>query len=261
MSLDVHAVAPRLAAVLLAEDDTEESVRGSDLHQEVINESHMSILEYAEEVVAGWYVSSQVTVIVTLPDRDDPWRPKPDLFVVPGVPSHSRTSYDTRSEGPMPPFVLEVASEGTWRHDVGRKAILYGLAGVQEYLVFDPAAEFLGEQVRAWRSEDGGWRRWHPTVRADGTPVWESRVLGLALRPEALLLRFDHPERGTLPIRRDIRRHLEQERLARQAAEELADRERQARQAAEEQAARTAQALAAAQAEIERLRAQNQDRL
>ncbi len=246
MSLNVHAEPPWLATVLLAEDDTEESVMGSDLHQEVINESHATILEYAEALVAGWYVSSQVTVIVVLPEREDPWKPKPDLFVVQGVPAHSRTSYDTRSEGPMPPFVLEVASESTWRHDVGEKARLYQLAGVREYLVFDPAAEFLGEQIRAWRVGEGGWKHWQPVARADGARVWQSEVLGLALRPEGTLLRFDHPERGTLPVRREIRAWLTQERAARLVAEE--------------QASHLARELEAARAELERLRVQHPEK-
>lgn len=34
MGLDLHTEPPWLATVLLAEDDTEESVMGSDLHQE-----------------------------------------------------------------------------------------------------------------------------------------------------------------------------------------------------------------------------------
>lgn len=59
----------------------------------------------------------------------------PDLFAalvqLPTIVAISRTSYDTGSEGPMPPFFLEVASESTWRYDVGEKALLY--------LVFDPA--------------------------------------------------------------------------------------------------------------------------
>jgi len=105
---------PWLATVLLAEDDTEESVIGSDWHQEAIFEAHGMLLAYAKIRVAGgaspWYVSSQVTIITNLPRRSRPWQPKPDHFVVTGMPAAHRTSYDTRREGPMPQFVLEVAS-------------------------------------------------------------------------------------------------------------------------------------------------------
>ncbi len=67
MSLDLHRAPGWLPTVLLAEDDTEESVMGSDLHQQAIGESHASLLDYAiaqgSEGQPAWYVSSQVTVI------------------------------------------------------------------------------------------------------------------------------------------------------------------------------------------------------
>jgi hypothetical protein len=123
MTAEPHRMPPWLSTVLLARDDTEESVMGSDWHQEAIFEAHGPLLDHAQERQSAgaepWYVSSQVTVIVRLPRRARPWQPKPDLFVVVGVPPRHRTSYDTRREGPMPQFVLEVASASTWRDDVG----------------------------------------------------------------------------------------------------------------------------------------------
>ena len=224
MSLDLRNPPPWLATVLLAEDDTEESVMGSDLHQAAIGEFHASLYEYAEALAASgvppWYVSTQVTVIVSLPERERPWQPKPDVFVVQGVEAHPRTSYDTRTEGPMPPFILEVASESTWRYDVGEKAVLYGAVGVQEYLVFDPTTTFLGSSLRGWHRTVDGWVPWLPVESKDGQQLWHSTLLGLTFHAEGLLLRVDHPERGTLPIRRDLRRQisrLEQELLAARA--------------------------------------------
>lgn len=262
MSLDLRNAPPWLAAVLLAEDDTEESVMGSDLHQEAINESHAALFEYALATATSggpsWYVSTQVTMIATLPEREAPWRPKPDIFVVPGVAARSRTSYDTRVEGPVPRFVMEVASESTWRNDVGEKARLYALIGVEEYLVFDPAAEFLGEQVRAWHRAGGRWQEWMPAGTINARPAWNSGSLGLAIQPEGLLPRFYHPERGVLPTRREIREQLRSEQGARRVAEDRAAREEAARRVAEEQAARLRRELEAARAELARLRAQSE---
>jgi Uma2 family endonuclease len=255
------ATPPWLATVLLAEDDTEESVMGSDWHMEAIVEAFNPLLTHAEEREAAqltpWYVSSQVTVIVPLPRRVRPWQPKPDLFVVVGLPHAHRTSYDTRHEGPMPQFVLEVASESTWRDDVEEKRDLYQVAGVQEYLVFDPTGAFLPERVRAWHAGENGWQPWSPVVDADGRAVWHSEVLGLNLRVEGLLLRFDHPVSGLLLARREqvLRiRTSEHDRQvaeqARQAAERRAEiselereSEKQARQAAERRAEAAEQAL------------------
>ena len=152
----------------------------------------------------------------------------------------------------MPQFVLEVASESTWQYDVGEKAELYRLAGVREYLVFDPTGEFFAERVRAWRAVEEGWERWPAVVRADGQAVWESGVLGLALRVEGPLLRFDDPAWGPLLVRREVmarwhaaQRALEAAQRALEAAERDRERERLARLAAE-------QALAALQEELRR---------
>ena len=49
MTAEPHSITPWLATVLLAEDDTEESVMGSDWHQEVIFEAHGPLLAHAEE--------------------------------------------------------------------------------------------------------------------------------------------------------------------------------------------------------------------
>jgi Uma2 family endonuclease len=254
MTAEPHSIPPWLATVLLAEDDTEESVMGSDWHQEAIFEAHGPLLAYAQERQApdadalSWYVSSQVTVIVPLPRRPKPWQPKPDLFVVVGALPGHRTSYDTRWEGPMPQFVLEVASESTWREDVSTKRDLYALAGVQEYLVFDPTGEFLAERIRAWRAGEEGWQPWPAVVRADGQAVWLSGVLGLALRVEAPLLRFDHPERGPLLVRREVVERWQATQQALEAAEQERGRERLARLSAEK-----ARLTAEQQRETERL--------
>jgi Uma2 family endonuclease len=169
---------------LTAADDTEESVLGSDLHQDAIYALRDTLRRHSAQHGLNWYVSSQVQVIVPLPRRED-WHPSPDIFVVPGLGATPRTSYDTRRDGPMPPFVVEVVSPSTWRADVGSKADAYQLAGVREYIVFDPTGELLGTSVRAWHGEPGAWTEWTPT----GGNWWQSTVLSVALRPEGLLLR------------------------------------------------------------------------
>jgi Uma2 family endonuclease len=230
MTIESAQHPPWLATVLLAEDDTEESVMGSDWHQEAILEAHSVLLAHAEQRAATgappWYVSSQVTVIVSLPRRARPWQPKPDLFVVTGLPPAHRSSYDVRRgpEGapPMPQFVLEVASESTWREDVESKRDLYALTGVREYVVFDPTGEFLPERVRAWRAGASGFEDWRAVRRADGAEVWRSPVLGLELRAEGPLLRFDEPGRGPLWLHREALERWQAAEEAREAAEKRA---------------------------------------
>ena len=109
-----------------------------------------------------------------------------------------------------------------------------------EYLLFDPTRQWVEEGVRGWRREGEAWGAWPPEEGVDGRRAWRSAVVGLLFRPEGVLLRAEHPERGILPIRREIRARL---------ASELAARHR-----AEERAANLERQLRAAQAALERLR-------
>jgi hypothetical protein len=79
----------------------------------------------------------------------------------------------------------------------------------------------------------GRWLPWPPVRRADGATVWESTVLGLAARPEGLLLRFDHPTRGPLPVRRELVAALARQQAELARAEARARMEARARVAAE----------------------------
>jgi len=59
MALDLTSTPPWLCTVLLAEDDTEESVLGSDDHQDAIKNAHGPRVEYAREQNQDsplWYV-------------------------------------------------------------------------------------------------------------------------------------------------------------------------------------------------------------
>lgn len=247
---------PWLTTVLLAHDDTEESVMGTHLHQRAIILAYGTLRDYADALgtpgAPAWYVSTQETVIVDLPLRRRRWQPKPDVWVVPEISAHEGTSYDTRKHGPMPSFILEVASESTWRDDVDEKSVLYDVTGVKEYLVFDPTGEFLPEVIRGWhRMEGGPWEPWAGTTRADGIAVWESRVLGLTLRGEGPLLRFEHPERGLLPLWSEAQALRQaQERALAERDRELAARDREL--AAERQR------RAELEAELRRLRGESQ---
>src|SRR5687767_9396621 len=61
----------------------------------------------------------------------------PDGLVVFGVRKHLRPCYKVWEEGKGPDWVVEIASESTWKSDL-RKAGLYFSIGVREYVLFDP---------------------------------------------------------------------------------------------------------------------------
>jgi len=190
---------------LTVADDTEESVLGPDLHQDAIYHLRDALRWHSRQGGLNWYVSSQVEVIVPLPRRED-WHPSPDIFVVPGLGQSSRSSYDTRRDGIMPPFVVEVASPSTWRADIGSKADAYQLAGVREYIVFDPTGDLLGTSVRAWTGASGAWVEWTPTEEN----AWRSAVLNVTLRPEGLLLRVYDQDGRRIETSDEIRDHVKE---------------------------------------------------
>ena len=46
----------------------------------------------------------------------------------------------------LPSFVLEVATENTWRNDATSKRDTYAALGIAEYWLFDPTGEFFAAE-------------------------------------------------------------------------------------------------------------------
>ena len=129
-------------------------------------------------------------------EQGDPTqRVAPDVFVIFSVPDHHRMSYKLWEEGKAPDLVLEVASESTWREDLGRKQDLYAKLGIREYWLFDPKGEFLDPPLRGLVLQNGEYGEL-PGRMENGVRVLRSRVLGLDLRAEGSALRFRDPVTG-----------------------------------------------------------------
>lgn len=167
-------------------------------------------------------------------------RISPDVMVAVGVPNRplsDRSSFFTWEEnGVVPSVVFEMASQGTWREDLGDKFWRYEELGVREYFLFDPLAEHLVPPLQGFRLNRTAYRR-----LLTNDDVLESE-LGFRLRAEGIMLRLIDARTGEpIPTR-----------------EERADWER-ARADAEKQRADTEKQRAdALQAELDRLRAQLQ---
>ena len=173
-------------------DDTEEDLVGTDWHQDALCGLRTGLRDLAARAGLPWHVGAQLPLAAWGTYRT-PWRPSPDIMAHPTAGAARRKEMDTRTDG-LPALIIEVASESTWRKDVDRrtnqgKARAYLTLGVPEYLVFDPLAAYIGGPCRAWRVVDGRIETWDPAP--DGR--YESRTLGISLRPEGALLRvFDH---------------------------------------------------------------------
>lgn len=119
----------------------------------------------------------------------------PDVFVVFGVPRRRRMIYKLWEERKAPDFVLEVASENTWRVDEGPKRTLYADLGVQEHWLLDPREEYFETPLRGLTLVGGRYRPLPAKVEG-GRRFFRSQVLGLDLRLEDGRLCFRDPATG-----------------------------------------------------------------
>ena len=163
----------------------------------------------------------------------------PDVFVVFGVEDRMRMNYKVWEEGKGPDFVLEVASPGTWREDVGRKREVYAGLGVREYWLYDPLGEHLTPALQGNRLVGGEYERQAAVESEDGRLTLYSETLGLELWAEGGKMRFRDPGTGLDLLSHDEEHdRAEREAIARRSAEARAGREATARR--QEAAARRA---------------------
>ena len=146
----------------------------------------------------------------------------------------AKCDFAHRRRTAAPDFVLEDLSPESERRDLVDKRALYQRLGVREYWMFDEtrtrlldeSGAPLGELLVGYRLRDGGYRR----VRANAAGRWPSEALGLELCVRHGPLRFFDP------VTREYLRTLDEEKVQREAAEQLAEAERREREAAERRA-------------------------
>jgi len=179
----------------------------------------------------------------------------PDVFVVKGVPKGDRLNYLVWEEGKGPDIVIELTSSSTRKEDTTQKFALYqNTLKVKEYFLFDPLEDYLDPSMQGYRLRKGVYQ---PIRLVHGR--LPSRVLGLHLEREGQQLRlYDPATQQWLPTPQEAQ---QQERQAREQAEQAQQQERQAREQAEQaqqqerQAREQAeQAQQRAEAETKRLR-------
>jgi len=149
---------------------------------------------------------------------------EPDLFVSFGVnpaPIEQARSYRIWDAGAPPCFVLEVASEETYKKDRDDKPAIYLEVGTSEYWRLDPTGgEFFTPILQGDRRVGGGWEPIPTALDDDGRLRGHSRALGLDLHAEPGRLRFRDPLTGLwLPDPDEAYDRAEAEATARRAAE------------------------------------------
>ncbi|MDB9528720.1 Uma2 family endonuclease [Oscillatoria sp. CS-180] len=168
-------------------------------------------------------------------------RVAPDVMVIFDVEPGPRDNYKIWEEGQVPSVIFEMTSKGTQDQDKSFKKMLYEQLGVQEYWLFDPKGEWIGQQLEGYRLERGVY---YPIT--DG----QSEALRLRLQVEGQLIGFyreDTDEKLLIPG--ELAQAVKQEALARQQAEQRAE-------AAEQRAEQERQRAEAAEARLAELEAQ-----
>ena len=180
-------------------------------------------------------------------ESDGNRRVGPDFLIAFGVDAvyirdSKMPNYLVWEIGKVPDFVMEVASESTWRNDLGHKRELYERLGIQEYWRFDHNdGEYYGQPLAGERLVDGVYQPYEISVEDDGSLRGYSELLDMVFCWDGQEFDVLDPETGMTLHRITIAE------ARAEAAEESIKVEREARLASE---ARERELLA----EIERLR-------
>jgi Uma2 family endonuclease len=136
-------------------------------------------------------------------------RVAPDVFVIFDVEPGGRDNYKIWEEGSVPSVTFDVStplntkmtSPSTKKEDDGPKKQLYAQIGVQEYWQFDPKGEWIKEQLRGYRLENGQYQ----LIENNISPVLQLRLEvdnSLVSSPTALIAfhRLDTGEKLLWPV-------------------------------------------------------------
>ena len=112
-----------------------------------VKEPHAAATAYSRNALRHRFPDAEVgdDLLIMFDEVGNPRRGRlaPDVFVALSVPRCGTLArYDVDVLGP-PDFVLEVMSQDTWEHDIGRKLDCYQRLGVRECLLFDVTGEDL----------------------------------------------------------------------------------------------------------------------
>jgi len=159
--------------------DTEESVVGTEWHQEAAGQLADMLRDVADRRGTSWGVCEEITLIGLQHEDGTDYDPKPDVMVLrQPLPRGSMASVRLDRVG-APLFIAEVTSDSTKGDDQGDKRAAYAAVGVPEYIVFDPDGGLLAEPLLAWRLAGAAYVPWRPD--ADGW--WHSNVLDVSFQP------------------------------------------------------------------------------
>jgi len=242
--------------------DTEDSVVGTEWHQEAIGALADMLRAVADRRGVAWGVCEQVALVGLTHKNKTDYDPRPDVMVLRQPLSSGGLASVRIADVGAPLFVAEAASDSTKANDQGDKRQAYAAVGVPEYIVFDPSGDVLSTPLLAWRLAAGTYVPWRP----DRSGWWHSASLDVSFRATQPFLSMRDRDGTPVELSREVRRRnwqLEQD--LGETARRLADTERaraeEARARAEEarQRASLEQRLADAEEQLRRLRGESDE--
>ncbi len=142
----------------------------------------------------------------------------PDVFVVFETTNQERRSWKLwKEEGQVPTIIFEFTSEQTRDKDLYFKKALYEDLGVQEYILFDPLAQYLEPPLQGYRLAG---ERYISIREQEDDGALESLVLDVTMKAgEGDLALYDRETHEKLLAPHQAYERLRQEVEARQVAE------------------------------------------
>jgi Uma2 family endonuclease len=117
----------------------------------------------------------------------------PDVMVIPGVGKHERRSFRSWNEhDAIPAVIFEMASENTWRRNLGPLYQTYERLGVKEYFIFDPEGSYIDPPFQGFRLR----KRKYVRVRPGKDESLPSIELGVRIVPVGRYLRLADARTG-----------------------------------------------------------------
>jgi Uma2 family endonuclease len=142
-----------------------EEIYYPESHEDDMGEStlHYKLLWYLFGALNSYFSGNSAVMIASnlnlYYEEGNPYKYfTPDLMIVFGAEKRERQVYKLWEEKIFPQVVFEIASERTWKNDIGEKSEFYAQFGTEEYYLIDVERKYLPLPLMSYRLREGRLR-------------------------------------------------------------------------------------------------------